>query len=82
MYQNPAIHRSYLSDRRSGLTFDLNAGRSLARLKAAMANALSAWRKRSSDPLRLYGLNDHVLNDIGLSRTEIGQGPAESFWRV
>ena len=37
---------------------------------------------RVGDPSRLYGLNDYVLNDIGLSRSEIGQGPAESFWRV
>ena len=28
-----------------------------------------------------YG-SDHVLADIGLSRAEIGQGPAESFWRM
>ena len=73
--------RSIPPERLRGALLDLNAGRSLARLKAAIANALSAWRMRSSDPLRLYGLNDHALNDIGLSRTEIGQGPAESFWR-
>ena len=51
-------------------------------LAAAIAKAFHAWRQRSGAPSRLYGLNDYALKDIGLSRTEIGQGPAESFWRV
>ncbi len=51
-------------------------------LATAVAKAFRAWRQRTGDPSRLYRLNDYVLNDIGLSRSEIGQGPAESFWRV
>ncbi len=51
-------------------------------LAAAVAKAFHAWRQRTGAPSRLYGLNDYVLNDIGISRSEIGQGPAESFWRV
>jgi uncharacterized protein YjiS (DUF1127 family) len=51
-------------------------------LAAAVAKAFHAWRQRAGAPSRLYGLSDYVLNDIGLSRGEIGQGPAESFWRV
>ncbi len=50
-------------------------------LAAAAAKAFRAWRQRTVAPSRLYGLSDYALNDIGLRRTEIGQGPAESFWR-
>ncbi len=50
-------------------------------LAAAVAKAFHAWRERTGAPSRLYGLSDYALKDIGLSRTNIGQGPAESFWR-
>ncbi len=64
-------------------TFRFQAGTKAAfNLAAAVAKAFRAWRKRTGDPSRLYGLNDYVLKDIGLGRGEIGQGPAESFWRV
>ncbi len=49
---------------------------------ATVAKAFHAWRERTGTPSRLYGLSDYALKDIGLSRSEIGQGPAESFWRV
>ncbi len=51
-------------------------------LAAAIAKAFHAWRQRPGAPSRLYGLNDYALKDIGLSRGDIGQGPAESFWRM
>ena len=50
-------------------------------LVAAIARTFSAWRRNTVDPTRLYRLNDHVLRDIGLTRHDIGHGPAESFWR-
>lgn len=51
-------------------------------LAAAITEACRAWRRRSGDPSRLYRLNDHVLEDIGLGRGDIGQGPTESLWRA
>lgn len=51
-------------------------------LAAAIAKAFREWRESTGDPSRLYRLNDYVLKDIGLGRGEIGQGPAETFWRV
>ena len=64
-------------------TSQLQAGYKAAfNLAAAVAKAFHAWGERTGAPSRLYRLNDYVLNDIGLSRSEIGQGPAESFWRV
>ncbi len=51
-------------------------------LAAAIAKAFREWRESTGDPSRLYRLSDYALKDIGLGRGEIGQGPAESFWRV
>jgi uncharacterized protein YjiS (DUF1127 family) len=55
-----------------------------SRLRALTRHICKAWLtglKRSGDPTRLYRLNDHVLKDIGLARTEIGMGAVESLWR-
>ncbi len=51
-------------------------------LATAIAKAFREWRESTGDPSRLYRLNDYALKDIGLGRGEIGQGPAESFWRM
>ena len=53
----------------------------LQSLVAAIARTFSAWRRNTVDPTRLYRLNDHMLRDIGITRHDIGHGPAESFWR-
>lgn len=45
---------------------------------ATITQAFGTWRK---DTTRLYRLNGHVLRDIGITRHDIGHGPAESFWR-
>ena len=50
-------------------------------LAATIARAFGAWRRNTVDHTRLYRLNDHVLRDIGITRQDIGHGPAESFWR-
>jgi len=46
-----------------------------------IAQAFGDWRGVAADHTRLYRLNDHVLRDIGLTRQDIGHGPAESLWR-
>ncbi len=43
--------------------------------------ALAIARAFTVDHTRIYKLNDHVLRDIGITRHDIGGGPAESFWR-
>ena len=48
---------------------------------AAIARAFGAWHRDIVDYTRLYRVNDHVLRDIGITRRDIGHGPAESFWR-
>jgi uncharacterized protein YjiS (DUF1127 family) len=46
-----------------------------------LVQAFAGWHRGAGDTLRLYRLNDHLLRDIGISRDELGRGPAESFWR-
>lgn len=58
------------------------SSKAAAGLVAAARRVLNGSRKWVRNPSRLYELSDHVLADIGLSRAEIGQGPAESFWRM
>ncbi len=48
---------------------------------AAIARAFGARRRDAVDHTRLYRLNGPVLRDIGITRHDIGHGPAESFWR-
>ena len=50
-------------------------------LAATITWVFGAWHKNVVDHTRLYMLNDHVLRDIGITRHDIGHGPAESFWR-
>ncbi len=64
-------------------TFRFQAGTKAAfNLGADVAKAFRAWRQHTGAPSRLYGLNDYALKDVGLGRSDIGQGPAESFWRM
>jgi uncharacterized protein YjiS (DUF1127 family) len=58
--------------------------RSVAKSRALAGRIYAAWqagRNRCGDPTRLYRLDDHVLSDIGLTRTEIGAGQMDSLWR-
>ena len=48
---------------------------------AAITRTFIAWGRNTEDHTRLYRLNGHVLRDIGITRHDIGHGPAESFWR-
>ncbi len=47
----------------------------------SIAQAFGAWRRGAVNHTRIYRLNGHMLRDIGITRQDIGQGPAESFWR-
>ena len=58
---------------------------------ARMVQALAAWSLRSGETLQLWleryrqrralgGLNDHMLKDLGLSRSDAGRETGKRFW--
>jgi uncharacterized protein YjiS (DUF1127 family) len=48
---------------------------------AGVIGVLSAWRERYRQRRILDALSDHMLNDIGLSRTDVGRDEWRSFPR-
>ena len=42
---------------------------------------LRVWRARRRQRQTLAALNDHLLNDIGVSRNEARREAAKPFWR-
>ncbi len=42
---------------------------------------LLTWQQRSRDRLALQSLDDRLLNDIGLSRSDIMEETQKPFWR-
>ena len=53
-------------------------GRALAR----MAATAFAWHERARQRHALMQLSDHMLRDIGISRTEAVGEAGKPFWRV
>jgi uncharacterized protein YjiS (DUF1127 family) len=43
--------------------------------------AIRLWRERARSRHQLRELSDHMLDDIGLRRQELGYEAAKSFWR-
>jgi uncharacterized protein YjiS (DUF1127 family) len=54
------------------------AGRTTVVMSRKIGNVLRAWRHRR-EIMKLAGLDDHQLKDIGLSRTDVGGALAVSF---
>lgn len=65
----------------------------LLRFFGSAACALSSWSLRVSDRLQLWqerkrqrralsGINDHMLKDLGLSRSDIAMECGKRFWEV
>ena len=53
----------------------------LSRLPGAVFSILRDWRRRSRDRVELLGLDDHMLKDIGITRTEVLWKISKPFWR-
>lgn len=67
-------------------TIQIQSGKALGtNVLRALAGCIAAIRRkrpgRSADLRRHYRLNDYVLKDIGLTRTEINRAALETFWR-
>lgn len=59
--------------------FDFARGFYLAAKGAG--DALAAWRERSRTRAQLARLDDRMLKDIGLSRSDAGLEARKPFWR-
>jgi uncharacterized protein YjiS (DUF1127 family) len=45
-----------------------------------VAERLQLWRERVRQRRALGGLNDHMLEDLGLSRSDAGRETGKRFW--
>ncbi len=71
--QSPAVDAS----RRA---LDVVAG--LARLPLAILETLLVWQERAQQRRHRAALDDRLLSDMGVSRTEAEREAAIPFWRV
>ena len=46
-----------------------------------MTNVARTWVRRSNDRRQLALMNEHMLNDIGLSRGDLAREVSKSFWQ-
>ena len=46
-----------------------------------IGNMIRTWARRSNDRRILAQMNDHLLDDIGLSRGEVARESAKYFWQ-
>ena len=59
--------------------------RPLATLRQGLivvAETLVRWQERADQRLRLSGLDEHLLKDIGLSRADTLPESAKPFWKA
>ena len=49
---------------------------------AGIWNALIVWQSRISDRSHLQELPDHMLKDMGLTRSDANRESAKPFWRA
>ncbi len=54
----------------------------LARLPFAILETLLVWQERDQQRRHLASLDDRLLSDMGVSRTEAERVAAIPFWRV
>jgi uncharacterized protein YjiS (DUF1127 family) len=48
----------------------------------AVADCLAIWAERRRERRHLAGLSDHLIHDIGLSRSDVERETAKPFWRA
>jgi uncharacterized protein YjiS (DUF1127 family) len=74
-----------MSTARIGTSQATLAGRLLApsaqTSAALLAEALLTWLERARQRRQLGGLTEHMLKDIGLSRSDVESEIAKPFWR-
>lgn len=53
----------------------------LARWSLRASDALLLWQERARERRALGTLSDHMLKDLGLSRSDAGRESAKRFWK-
>ena len=48
----------------------------------ALLSRLSVWQQRAATRRHLAGMNDHMLKDIGFSRSDAEQECRKPFWKA
>jgi uncharacterized protein YjiS (DUF1127 family) len=56
-------------------------GRPITGLVEGVTAWLRRWRERAKSRQHLSALSDHMLKDLGLSRAQVENEIAKSFWR-
>ena len=57
-----------------------DAAGALATWSLRVGERLQLWRERYRQRRALGGLNDHMLKDLGLSRSDAGRETGKRFW--
>jgi uncharacterized protein YjiS (DUF1127 family) len=71
---------------RSSMTFSRrkpvnSAWRRVAARGRGIGEAVAVWLERVRTRRHLTRLNDHMLKDIGISRTDVAREAEKPFWR-
>lgn len=69
--------RGSLPQQRHGLEARLD----VPRAEEVLAT-LRLWRRRARQRLELQGLDDHILQDVGLTREQVLAEARKPFWRA
>ena len=64
------------------VTANLAIGARARALAAGLADAFSAWQERVSQRRTLARLDDRLLRDMGLSRSDVEHEVSKPFWQA
>ena len=59
---------------------DISFSDTASKLMARLFEAMDIWRERRKKRRHLYGMSEHLLRDIGLSRGEAMFFSNQQFW--
>ncbi len=51
-------------------------------IASQMTNVVRTWARRSNDRRQLALMNEHMLNDIGLTRIDLNREVVKYFWQI
>lgn len=75
-YCLPTSHRNYRFETR------FLSVRSTIQLRTKVVDQIAQWRERARSRYLLQQLDDRMLRDIGLSRSDVERECAKRFWQL